>query len=119
MQQSNVKKKWQMSGSEHSLLFAAEFWGLSTEPSTSASGKESSALLRPTYPNSLSWHLLTVFPVPVFAIGVNIIILLTEINRDQTTVHDDLTTNVILYQETRRRYRPAPRRCSIEMLLAL
>lgn len=55
------------------LLLDTEIWGLHIEGATSAS---EGVLLKPTYPNSLMWRLLTVFPVPGIATGVIVVIFI-------------------------------------------
>lgn len=55
-----------MRGSEHELLLNTEIWGQSTQHATSTS-EESQCAAQSN--NSLSWHLVTVCPVSVIAIG--------------------------------------------------
>lgn len=73
---------------------------------------ELSVLLKPTFPNSLSWHLLKVCPISVIAIGVSNIIVFIVIYRDQTT-------NVFCYQYKRCSYERAKFCRFTEMHLAL
>lgn len=98
-------------------LVVGEYWNLgrSTEQSTSASERIKSAAQTKNVP--IHFHDISSQRFPnLVAIGVNIS-LFTEINRDQTTVHNDL--DVICYWYKRHHYKRAQWCCFIEMLLAL
>lgn len=87
-----------MRGSEHLSLLNTEIWGLSTEHATAAS-----ETIKCAAQTNISQFTLMTSPHSVSCIcdcyrGEHIIIYVIEMNWDQTTVHNDLTTNVICYQ---------------------
>lgn len=115
---SSMKKNGKWEASEHMLL-NTEIWGLSTEHTTFASERIKCAAqtnIIPIHSHDISSQC---FPISVIAIGVSNIIVFIEIYWDQTTVHSDVTTNVIHYQYKRRPYKRAKCCRCTEVRLAL